>query len=105
MGALEVLELVVVLDAFGKRVDPESLAQLDEGLDDRGRLVRGREVRDEGAVDLERVDRELPQVRERAVARSEVVDGEAHAERLQLVEPAVAADGEANDVEPVIMHQ
>ena len=36
------------------------------------------------AVDLDHVDREAAQVAERRVAGAEVVDGEAHAERLQV---------------------
>ncbi len=38
---------------------------------------------DEGAVDLQGVDGELAQVGERAVAGSEVVDRDAHAELLE----------------------
>ena len=43
---------------------------------------------DERAVDLHDVDREAVQVAERRVAGAEVVDGEAHAERLQVLEGA-----------------
>ena len=40
--------------------------------------------RDEGAVDLEAVDRQALEVGQRRVAGAEVVDGEAHAQRVQL---------------------
>ena len=42
---------------------------------------------DEGAVDLQHVDRELAQVGERGVAGAEVVDGDPDPERLQLAQP------------------
>ena len=83
VGALQVLELGQVLDALAEGLEVERLAQVDEGLDERGRLLGGGDALDEGAVDLERVDRELTQVGERAVAGAEVVDGDPDAERLE----------------------
>ena len=35
---------------------------------------------DEGAVDLQRVDRELPQIAQRGIARAEVVDADLDAQ-------------------------
>jgi hypothetical protein len=56
---LEALELCLVLDAFAERLEVERLAELDEGVDEGRGLLGGGDAGDEGAVDLERVDREL----------------------------------------------
>ena len=62
--ALEAVELVGFLDAFGEGLDAESLAQLDEGVDECVGFGAGGDAVDEGSVDLERVDGELSQVAE-----------------------------------------
>ncbi len=51
---------------------------------------------DERAVDLERVDGELAEVGERRVAGAEVVDGDAHAELLDLAQAAHGGVGVAH---------
>ena len=79
----ELRTLVVVLDALGDGFEPERLAQLDHGVDERHRLGSVGDPRHEGSVDLQHVDGELSQVGQRRVAGAEVVDGHAHPERLQ----------------------
>ena len=81
--ALEGLELGLVLDSFAERLEAERLAELDERVDERAGFLRGGDAGDEGAVDLERVDGELAEVGEGAVAGAEVVDRDAHAECLE----------------------
>ena len=79
---LELAELLVLLDALGERLQAELLAELHERVQQRPRLGRVGDRRDERAVDLQDVDRELAQVRERRVAGAEVVDRDADAELL-----------------------
>src|SRR5580700_10399671 len=75
-----------MFDALRERLEPERLPELDQSVGERVRLVRAREVGDERAIDLERIDRELPQVCERAVTGAEVIDRDANTERLQRLE-------------------
>src|SRR3990172_6099899 len=49
------------------------------------------DVRDEGPVDLQRVDRETLEVRERRVPGAEVVDRDANAEVVQAYEHGLGA--------------
>jgi len=84
----EELELLARLDALGDDVELERPGEGDDRLGDR-RVVRGgRDLADEGAVDLERVGGEEPERAERRVAGAEVVDRDADAEALQLAELA-----------------
>src|SRR5579864_8378415 len=80
--ALELGQLRALLDALGERLQVERLAEAHEDVDEGRRLLRRRHGADEAAVDLDRVDRELAQVGERAVTGAEVVDREAHAQLL-----------------------
>ena len=65
---------------------PEAAREADDRLGD-GRVLRvGLEVGDERDVDLQRVDREMLQVRQRRVAGAEVVDRDREALVAQLVE-------------------
>src|ERR1700733_3333323 len=78
-------DLRLQLDAFGDRVEAERLAERD----DRPRQLRAvfgaRQAADEGAIDLEDVNRKTMQIRQRGIAGAEIVDREAHAERLETV--------------------
>ena len=84
--ALDPSQLAIGVDALGDDLQVERPPELDHHLQEHevGALVF--EHGDERPVDLELVDREPLQVRERAVAGPEVVERDAHAERLQLVE-------------------
>ena len=94
---LQLTELVLLLDALGERLQPELLAELHERADERARLGRVADRAHERAVDLEDVDGELPQVRERRVAGSEVVDGDADAELLDRAELLCGRVGVVHD--------
>ena len=59
------------------------MAKTDDGADDRGRLRIAAEIHDEGAVDLDLVERERLQIGQRRIAAAEIVHRDAHAERLQ----------------------
>src|SRR4051794_7629737 len=72
----EVGALQLLLDALGHDLQVQRAAEVDQPAQDRrhGLLVLDRA--DEGAVDLEDVDGELAQVRQRRVAGAEVVEGQ-----------------------------
>lgn len=74
------------LDAFGDRVFVEGVGQCDDGTND-GPVFRfvGHAV-DEVLVDLDGVGGQPFQIAQRGVARSEVVDGDTHADALEGAE-------------------
>src|SRR6185312_13208063 len=90
-------ELLRALDALGQGLDRERLAELNEASQEDLTLVPVADLRDERAVDLERVDWELLEVGERRVAGAEVVDRDPHAEPLDLQEPACGLLGIAHE--------
>src|SRR3954452_16853323 len=61
---LEALVLVALLDALGERLEVQRLAEADERVDELARGPRLGDRPDEGLVDLQRVDREPPEVGE-----------------------------------------
>src|SRR5205085_5613407 len=67
-------------------VELQRVAEVDDALEEYEVTVFGADVRREAPVDLDDVDRELPQVRERRVARPEVVECEDDPEVLDLLE-------------------
>jgi hypothetical protein len=76
-------QLAVLLDALGHGGHAEAVAELHDGPGQGGVVGLLAEPLDEGAVDLQRVDREPPKVGQRRVAGAEVVDRQRHAERLE----------------------
>src|ERR671918_1181785 len=75
--------LLLGLDPFRDRGEPERLGQTDHPSYDRGVLWVGAEPRNERSVHFQRVDGEPLQVQQRGVAGAEVVHREPDAERLQ----------------------
>ena len=73
----QALELDLALDALGDDLQAERAGDLDDGGDDRRVLVLGADAVDERAVDLDDVEREALQARQRRVAGAEVVDEDA----------------------------
>ena len=61
----EEFELRLRFDPFGDHAQPQAAGKADDRLGDRRIAGVGREVGDERDVDLQRVDREVLQVRER----------------------------------------
>src|SRR5829696_8148046 len=82
----QAVELLLRLNAFRGDRDVECVRHVHHGACDGGALAVRGEVGDERAVELDLVDREAVQVRQRRVARAEVVDRELDAELLQVVE-------------------
>ena len=78
--------LLFVLDALGDRFEAERFAEHHHGARELGPLVLLGQPADEGAVDLQDVDREAMQVGKRRIAHAEIVDREPHAQRLELAE-------------------
>ena len=88
MAAVDVekVELRLGADAFGDDAQPQAARQRDDRLGDRGVAGIGLEVGDERDVDLERVDREVLQVRQARVAGAEIVDRHRKALLAQLLQ-------------------
>src|SRR5688572_13144138 len=80
------LVLDLGLDALGHELEAQGARQLDEATHDRRHLLVLGDHGDEGAVDLEDVHRELPQVAQRGVAGPEVVDRQPQAEVAQALQ-------------------
>jgi hypothetical protein len=56
----ELFELGVFFDALSECFKAEGFAELDEGVHECAGFAGGGDAGDEGAVDLERIDGELP---------------------------------------------
>ena len=69
------------LDALGDRDQVRSVREFDDRADQHRRAAVGVEVAHEAAVDLQLVDRQRAQPRQRRVAGTEVVDREVHTHR------------------------
>jgi hypothetical protein len=84
--AAQQFQLVLGFDAFGNDLQAQRVSQGD-GAEGDGTVVEvGFDVGDEGAVDLQVVDREQLEVGERGVAGAEVVDGQRDAHAAQAFE-------------------
>src|SRR3954447_8757885 len=79
----EAQTLLLGLDALRAHDHVERVRHVDGGRDDRVVGGAAAEALDEHAVDLELVEREPPEVRERRSAGAEVVDGELHPHVLE----------------------
>src|SRR6476659_1218486 len=107
MGA-QLHQLCRLFDSFGGSLDTERIRKLGNRMDDRGRTVAGQQVLDEAAVDLQLVERETLQITERGIARPEIVERNADAERAEGVKQlqrrlaAFEEDGFGDlDLEPI----
>jgi hypothetical protein len=67
-------------------VHVERLAEADDARHDGGRLRAGAEGVDEGAVDLDFLDREAGEVAQARIAGAEIVHGDPHAELVEAGE-------------------
>ena len=78
------LRLLQCLDAFGNHAELQALSHREDRGRER-RVVRiGGDVADEGAVDLDALDREAAQGRKRGVSGSEVVESQSDAHVVEL---------------------
>ena len=89
------------LDALGQGGEAEAVGHGDDRPDDDRVVVAGAEAVDERPVDLEHVERQALEPRQRREAGAEVVDGDADAGGAQLVEAggrrASGPEAEAGD--------
>src|SRR5450755_1260210 len=76
----ELIQRGLILNAFGDRLDLELVRDADDRLDDLTVLQVAEQVADELDVDLEVVDRQMPQVGEAAMADAEVIQGKGAAQ-------------------------
>src|SRR4029079_6438865 len=84
--ALQELVLRSGLDALGDHAQAERMRQRNDRLRDRLVVAVLLEAAHEALVDLDALDRQPREVRQRRVAGAEVVDGDRHAHLLQLDE-------------------
>jgi len=86
-AAMQLARRACCLYALGNDRHTETVGQLDRAAHDAlvGRIVR--QIRDEPAVDLQRVHRELFQIQERGITGPEVIDGKPYTERGDLTKP------------------
>src|SRR5215471_10047682 len=97
MQPAQELELLGGFHALGDHAYAQAAAHGDDGADDRDVLRRGGEITEERAVDLERVDAEVPYVPERGVAGAEVVDRDARAQAREPLEDRTDLLGVAHE--------
>ena len=86
------------LDSLRDQVELERVPEVDDALEQDEVAVLAARVRREAPVDLDDVDRELPQVRERRVAGPEVVERQDDAEILDLLSVRETRSSEASSV-------
>src|SRR6266568_5586575 len=95
----EKVTLLVVLDALGDRPQAELVRDEKHRGHDRLIAALSRDIDDEAAIDLDRVDGELLEVRERRLSGPEVVDGDRDSHLAQAAQNAAASlvlvDGDA----------
>ncbi|MDP9397604.1 MAG: hypothetical protein M3P96_07150 [Actinomycetota bacterium] len=84
----QLVDLRRALDSFGDGAQLQRGAELGDGLHERPVLGPPVQAGDEGTVDLQGVDGELLEIGQRRVAGAEVVEGELHAQLLDLAQPA-----------------
>src|SRR5580700_12240038 len=75
--AHQVVELRAFLDALGDRRQVEGVGETDDRRDERAALAVRRQSLDEGAVDLQGIDRQLGEPTEGGEAGAEIVDRDA----------------------------
>src|SRR3954464_10538087 len=92
LESMQLLELRLRLHTFGDGRESEFVRQRQDQPDELTTAAFGIETVDEAAIDLDEVASELAQQRQVRVAGAEVVDGDAHAEAVQLVELRFGGD-------------
>src|SRR5882762_1674181 len=83
---LQELQLGIGLDAFRQHRQTKSTSKAQDRADNGRGLIVGIDRLDERAVDLDLVERKRAQVRERRIAGTEIVHGDANTERLDLLQ-------------------
>src|ERR1700674_4207341 len=81
---LQELQLSAGLDAFGEHRQAQSATEAQYRQDDRRGLTIGIDRLDEGAIDLDPVERKRAQIGQRRIAGAEIVHRNRNAERLDL---------------------
>src|SRR5882672_3446267 len=80
------IELCLGFNPLRDHDHAQALGQVDDRLDDRRIVQIVRQVLDEAAVDLEFVDREALQIIQAGIAGAEIVDRQADAHLVQLIQ-------------------
>jgi hypothetical protein len=85
--------LLLRLHALGDGREAEGTSEVDDRRHDDAVMAVADDPGREVPVDLDDIDGELLQVRERRVSRTEVVDGDPHTDRLERLERGPAGAG------------
>ncbi|MGY4295906.1 hypothetical protein ACVWXN_004001 [Bradyrhizobium sp. i1.4.4] len=80
------LSLLGPLDAFRDKLQPQRAGERGDDADDRLVFRAVRDLADEGFVDLDLVERETPEMSERAIAGAEIVERDGCAQAPQAVQ-------------------
>src|SRR6266540_1228178 len=72
---------------------PEPVSHRDDGSGDRAMIGIPRELLNEGAIELDPIDRKTSEIVQEPKARSEIVEGDPHVPLLQVLEPRDASLG------------
>lgn len=83
---LQQFSLPVVFNPFRNRAEPQSFRHRHNRSGDGLRILALRQIPNECDVDLEGVDRELPELTQRGVTGTEIVEGDARTERLDFLQ-------------------
>src|SRR5438132_3814974 len=82
---------LLILDALRHNFQAEVVPEIDGRADDRRTVAVRRHVQDEGLIDLNLLDREALEVRQRRVARPEVIDRDLDAGLMQALQVTSAS--------------
>ncbi len=93
----QTLILVNVLHAFGDYRKSEPVSHDDDRLNDHGVLSVRDHAGDEGTVNLDGINGQIPQIAERGVTRSKIIHGETDAEGAQFFDGFCSGDIITND--------
>jgi hypothetical protein len=93
LGFIQEAELAGRFHAFGRDPHVQAVRHRDHGARDRGVVSVLRQAVDERAIELERLRGKPLQVGPRRMAGAEVVEGDAHARRVQPLQRAPSALG------------
>ncbi len=92
------------LDTLSDHLESEGLGQADGRIDNGPVACVDTQTSNEGLIEFQGVDRQVLELRHRAIARTEVIDGQGDAERLQFTQHVhgllhILYDGVLRDLE------
>ena len=74
LAAQEALELLGALQPFGRDLQAQAIAQIDDGANDGARALLGIDALDQAAIELDARQRQLFQRRQRRITGAEIIE-------------------------------